>query len=173
MEDSMANVDFPRGFVPVRGRMDTEDLPISSTNGEIGLYDLIERRTDGFYHPAQATSITIVGVAAHHVDANTGGTVKVYTDPNLRFHAQMDEAEVDAQTDLDLNYNIVASAPNAVSGRSTMEIDSSTQAATATLPIKVLRVVDIITASGNALGANVLVECIINNHLHKSTGVIG
>lgn len=169
----MANVDFPRGFAPYKGDMKTEWYKIASNNAEIGLYDLVERRTDGFVHPAQATSITIIGVSAQHVPANTGGEIPVYDDPNMRFLAQMDETEFDAQTDFDLNYNIVATTPNATTGRSQMEIDSSTQAATATLPIKVLRVADVITTAGNALGTNCLVECIINNHLLKSTGVIG
>lgn len=167
----MANVDFPRGFIPLRGRMDTEDLPLASNNPEIGQNDLVELRADGFYYPAQATSVTIVGSAAEYKAANAGGKIKVYTDPFMRYQAQADEGQIDAQTDLDLNYNIVASAPNALTKQSTMEIDSSTGAATATLPIKILRVVELVPASKNVLGTNVLLECVINNHLHKSLGV--
>lgn len=167
----MANVDFPRGFIPYRGKMDTEDLPLASNNPEIGENDLIELRTDGFYYPAQASSTTIVGSAAAHIPANSGGNVPVYTDPNMRYLAQADESQIDAQTDLDLNYNIVAGSPDSLTGRSTMEIDSSTGALTATLPIKLLRVAVVENQYGNALGANVLLECLINNHLHKSLGV--
>lgn len=169
----MANVDFPRGFRPKKGHMKTEWYPIATNNAQIGQYDLLERRSDGFIHPAQASSVTIIGVAAASIPANTGGEVPVYDDPCLIFEAQTDDATVDAQTDLDLNYDIVASTPDSITGRSTMEIDGSTQAATATLPIKILRVLNVISQAGNALGANVAVECIINNHLLKSTGVAG
>lgn len=167
------NVDFPRGFIPYKGCHRTEYYPIASNNAEIGLFDLVERRADGFVHPAQATSVTILGVAAERKAANSGGEIAVYDDPFMRFLAQMDEADFDAQTDFDLNYNIVATTPNTLTGQSQMEIDSSTGAATATLPIKVLRVADVLSPAGNALGANVLVECIIQNHLLKSTGVNG
>ncbi len=169
----MANVDFPRGFIPFKGCMDTEYYPIASNNSEIGLFDLVERGADGNLGPAQASSVTIIGVAAEHKAANSGGELAVYDDPFMRFIAQADEAEINAQTDFDLNYNIVATTPNATTGQSQMEIDSSSQASTNTLPIKILRVVDMISQAGNALGANVLVECIINNHLLKSVGVNG
>lgn len=167
----MANVDFPRGFIPARGKMDVEWFPLASDNPEIGLYDLVELRADGFYYPAQASSTTIVGSCAGRIAANSGGKVPVYSDPEMRYHAQADEGQIDAQTDLDLNYNITVGSPNSITGQSIMEIDSSTGAATATLPIKILRVVEIENQYGNALGANVLLECIINNHLHKSLGV--
>lgn len=170
----MANLDFPRGFIPVKGGERSTDIwNISPTNPEIGLYDLLERRTDGFVYPASATSITIIGSSAEHIAANSGGTVKVYDCDDTTFWAQADDANIAAQTDFDLNYDIVVGAPNSLTGQSIMEIDASTKAATATLPIKILRVANIISKEGNALGANVLVECIINNQLQKSTGVIG
>lgn len=170
----MANVDFPGGFVPKGdGNEAVNYYDIASNNGEIGLYDLVERRSDGYIHQAQASSVTIIGVAAEHKAANSGGQIAVYDDPNMTFIAQMDETEFDAQTDFDLNYNIVVGTPNSLNGRSIMEIDSSSQAATATLPIKVLRLASVITQAGNALGANARVECIINNHVKKSTGVNG
>lgn len=167
----MANVDFPRGFQPYRGKMDTEEYPIATNNGEIFADDLVELRTDGFYYQAQATSLTLIGTAAEYKAANSGGKIKVYSDPNMRFLAQASGAEIDAQTDLDLNYNFVVAAGDPITKRSKMEINSATGAATSTLPIKVLRVVELVPASKNTLGANVLLECIINNHLHKSLGV--
>jgi len=172
----MANVDNPRGFIPLRlrggGPLICNPYVLSATNGEIAGNDLLERRNDGFVALAQATSITLIGTAAEHVAANTGGNILVYDDPDTIFLAQMDEAECDAQTDMDLNYNIVVTALNA-RDESQQEIDSSTQAATATLPIKVLRRALISGSELSAFGANVAVECMINNHLLKSTGVIG
>lgn len=169
----MANVNFPRGFIPVKGNFKTEYYDVAAANGAIDKGDLVERRTDGYIHRGQATSITIVGVAAESKAASAGGTIAVYDDPFMVYQAQCDDSTVDAQTDLDLNYDIaVGSVGTGTNGQSVMQIDASTQAATATLPIKILRVVNK-TPSDNALGANVLVECIINNHLLKSTGVIG
>jgi len=171
----MPNLDFPRGFVPVRtqGNYNIEYFPTASNNPRIFKYDPVERRADGFFYPAQAGSLTIVGSAEAEILANTGQPVPVNPDPNLRFHAQASGAEIDAQTDFDLNYNILATSGNTLTGRSQMEIDSSTGAATATLPIKILRIAPSNTPAGNALGANVLLELIFNNHLFKSTGVNG
>jgi hypothetical protein len=172
----MANVDFPRGFQPIRrldsGNFDLQSNLISSSNTAIGKYDLLELRSDGFTWPAQAGSVTIVGVAAEAVAANTGGSINYYpTDGGLVLRAQVDDATVDAQTDLGLNYDIVATGP-ASTGISQMEIDGSTQATTATLPIKVLKVETVVTPTGNVLGANVVVECIVNQSAYKGTGAI-
>lgn len=169
----MANINFPRGFIPIGGCNSVREYNIAAANPQIGENDLVERRADGFVYPAQATTITPIGVAAESKAANSGGKLKVYDSPDILLEAQADDANIAAQTDFDLNYDIIASAPNAITGRSTMQIDASTKAATATLPIKVLRIREIVTKERNALGANVAVECIINNHLHKSTGVIG
>ena len=167
----MANVDFPRGAIPYRGNMNVNYYDIGAT--AIYLYDLVERRNDGLVYPAQASSITIIGSAAEYKAASSTGRIAVYDDPNMRFLMQASDSDIDVQTDLDLVYNIVATTGNTTTKQSKHEIDSTTGAATATLPIKILRIADVITKAGNALGANVLCEVIINNHLLKSTGVIG
>ena len=174
----MANLDFPQGFVPVRYRNSSMDLScevglMNPTHDEIGLYDLVERRTDGYIHRAQASSVTILGVAAEHVAANATGEIKYYPTEGLLMHAQASGNEIDAIDDFDLVYNIVATAPSATTGRSQMEIDSSTGAATATLPIKILRVVPVESQAGNALGANVLLECVLNEGAIKGAGLVG
>lgn len=171
----MANLDFPRGFIPIRTQSNysIEYFPTASNNPRIFKNDLVERRSDGFFYPAQASSVTIVGSAEADIAANSGTPVPVNPDPNMRFLAQASAAEIDAQTDFDLNYNILATTGDTLTGRSRMEIDSSTGAATATLPIKILRIAPSNTQAANALGANVLLEVILNNHLFKSTGVNG
>jgi len=170
----MANLDWARGFVPFRrlgGTCNTVNYyDLGASNPEIGLYDLVERDANGVLIRAQATSTTIVGVAAEYKVANSGGTLAVYDAPDQTYLAQVDDATVNAQTDLDLNYDINVGAVS--NNRSTMEIDGNTQAATATLPIKILRIADVQTEDGNALGANVLVECIINQSILKA-GAIG
>lgn len=160
----MANRDFPGGFEPKRVRGGGTVLPtyydIASNNSAIDKFDLVERGSDGYISRAQASSTTIVGVALEGKVANSGGKIAICDAPDVIYEAQADDSTIDAQTDFDLNYNIVAGS--AAGGRSVMEIDASTQAATATLPIKILRVADDQTQQGNALGANVRLECMIN-----------
>lgn len=168
----MANVDFPRGFIPVRYKdnrsLVVEYFDVSSTNAEIAVNDIVERRSDGFVHIAQAASTSVVGVAAQAKAANSGGTIAVVPAPGLVMLAQVDDATVNAQTDIGLNYDIVATVPSG--GKSQMEIDGSTQATTATLPILIERVADVTSVAGNALGANVLVECVFNQCAYNGGG---
>lgn len=152
--------------------MVVEYADLSATNSAIGLYGLVERRADGFLDRVQATTLTLVGVAAAQYAANAGGTIAYYPIENLVMLAQVDDATVNAQTDFDLVYDIVTGAPNATTGRSIDEIDGSSQAATATLPIKILKVHAVI-GEANALGANVKVECIANQGVFKGAGTTG
>lgn len=174
----MANIDFPRGFEPKRHINGGQTLAYTSgllaaANAQIGKWDLLERRADGFIHRAQAATVTLIGVAAENIAANAGGSISYIPIDGLIMWAQASGAEIDAQTDFDLTYDIIASAPNALTGNSTMEIDSATSGASATLPIKILRVVDVITQSGNSLGANVLLECVANAGVTKGAGLAG
>jgi hypothetical protein len=172
----MANTDFPSGFMPIYrkggGCPVSTDYDLSPTNSAIGLYDLLERRADGYLDQAQVGSTTIVGIAAQSVDANTGGQIPVYDVDDHIMVAQVDDASVDQQTDFDLNYNIVVGAPNSVTGRSIMEIDGSSGAANVDLPIKLMRVAQAQDATGNVLGEFVKVECYINRGIFKS-GALG
>lgn len=168
----MANADFPRGFIPVRykdGRhLCVEYYDVASNNAAIGKFDIVERRADGFVHIAVAGSQQIIGIAAEAKTANSGGTIAIFPAPGLVMQAQVDDATVNAQTDLGLNYDFVATAP--VDGKSQMEIDGSTQAVTATLPILIERVSDLQDEVGNVLGANVLVDCVFNQCAFNAGG---
>lgn len=168
----MANVDFPRGFIPIRYKdnraLAVEYFDLSPTNGEIATNDIVERRSDGYIYPAQAGSVSIIGVSASHYDANTGGQIAVHPAPGLVMQAQVDDATVNAQTDIGLNYDILATAP--LNGKSQMEIDGSTQATTATLPILIERVSNVISQDGNVLGDHVLVDCVFNQCAYNGGG---
>ncbi len=166
----MAGVDFPRGFIPIKGNARTNYYQMNATHDAIGLYDLVEMRDDGCVHRAQASSVTVIGVAAEYKAANVTGEIAVYDDPDIIMEAQVDDATVSAQTDLGLAYDIVVTAPDSF-GRSQMEIDGSTQATTATLPIKITRVRSVIDSTGNSLGTNVAVECRFNQHYFKAGSV--
>lgn len=169
----MANVDNPCGFIPIRNKNGTplrlEYFDVSSSNSAIGVNDIVERRADGFAHIGQATTVSALGIAAEAKAANAGGTIAVYPAPGLVMLAQVDDATVNAQTDIGLNYNILATAPSG--GKSLMEISGSSQATTATLPILIERVAEVIEANRtNTLGANVLVECVFNQCAYNGGG---
>jgi hypothetical protein len=118
---------------------------------------------------AASAGDALCGVAAEYAVVN--GDLLVWDHPDQLFYCQADDATIDAQTDINLNYDILATAGSSAYKISRMEIDASTQATTATLPIKVL---GIEARSGNALGANVSCVCKINNHqLGSHTGTAG
>lgn len=167
----MANVDFPRGFTPKYrisgGTISLLSGDLASTHDEIAKDDALERRSDGYIHRAQASSVTIIGVSAEYKAANTGGTIQFVPANDTVFEGQVDDSTVNAQTDLGQNYNIVATAPDS-QGRSQMEIDGDSQNTTATLPVQILRV-----SPGSELGANVLVEFVFNQHVLSGGGIAG
>jgi hypothetical protein len=130
--------------------------------------DFVKQNAAGTVEPATATG-AIKGVAAHYAAA--GADVLVWDHPDQLFMIQADDSTVDAQTDIGLNYDIVCGTPNATYKTSAMQLDASTQATTATLPLKLLKIV---AAPNNALGN--LVKCVvrINNHQNAGgTGVAG
>ena len=168
----MANLDFPRGAVPIKGTSGSEQTnlyALAAVHDAIGQYDLVEIRADGCCHQAVAASVTVVGIAAEAFAANTGTQIKVYDDPNIEFQMQSDDATIAAQTNLGLADDFVIGAP--VNGRSIAEIDGNTGAVTATLPIKPIRVSQIVSQNGNAFGANVLLDCRFNQHYYKAGSV--
>lgn len=172
----MTNRDFPKGFIPIRrlggGELVTNYYDLSATNGEIFENDLVERRASGYIEQIQAGSTVGLGVAAEYKAANTGGKIAVSDADDLVMLAQVDDDTVNAQTDLDLNYDIVVGTGSALTKRSGMEIDGSSQAANANLPIKILCIAQDFTAEGNELGANVNVECVLNRGIRKA-GALG
>jgi len=157
----MANTDFASGFEPLKyengGELQVEEGTISDSNSAIGYFDPLEMHTDGYLQQAQAASTRIVGVAAEYKAANSGGTIKYYPATGLVMRAQVDDATVAAQADLDLTYDMVVGAPNATTKRSIFEIDGDSSHAT-DKPISILRVAPAQDIVGNALGANVALE---------------
>lgn len=110
------------------------------------------------------------GVAASYASA-ADAKVLVYDHPEQEFKVQASGAEIDAQTDINLNYDLLANSPDSVYKKSKHELDSSTGATTATLPFKLLR---IDPRADNALGSKVDCIVIINNHAYKGgTGTVG
>jgi len=156
-------VDAPRGFIPIKsfsgevGRVNAYTL--AAANALIGKHDMLNLTNAGVVDRAAASDVQIVGVAAESAAASAGTVIRCVDTFGTIFLAQISASGIVA-TDLNLNANIVVAA--AVNGISQMEIDDTTEATTNTLPVKLLRFHN---QSGNTVGANVAVECIINNHV--------
>lgn len=161
----MANRDEPQGFRP-KGLAARGNYYLAA--GTIFPGDAVKFDASGAVAVA-AASDAWCGVSGSKVLA--GEQCFVYDDPNQLFIGQADDTTIDAQTDIGLNYDLLATAGDSSYNVSRQEIDASTQATTATLPIKVL---SIEPRTGNALGG--FVDCVfkINNHqLGEGTGTAG
>lgn len=166
----MANADRPNGAKP-----SGDPIRIGKYTAGAAVYpgDFVIMSDDGKVDPVatggSSYTSACCGVAA--TKAADGEEVLVYDDPNQRFSIQADGSDVDAQTDIHLNYAILGTSPDTTYNVSRMELDSNTGATTATLPLKLLKIKD---AVGNALGAQVECEVVINNHqLKGGTGTAG
>lgn len=162
----MANLDQPQGFRP---KGDVRRLNEYVAAGAIYPGDAVSQEAGGRVAAASATA-ALCGVAATYAAA-AGDAVMVWDDPDQLFIVQADDATIDAQTDIGLNYDILATAGDATYRVSRMEVDASTQATTATLPLKLLAIEK---RPDNALGGFVDVIVKINNHqLDGGTGTAG
>lgn len=105
--------------------------------------------------------------------ASTGRYVYVADDPNLLFEAQEDAVGgALALADIGLNVDFVVGSGSTTTGTSGMQIDTSTKATTATLPLKL---VEFSRRQDNEVGsANAKVVVKINNHQNAAaTGTAG
>ena len=161
----MANKDQPAGFVPFGRVLSSESLV---AGGTIYPGDAVKLKSDGSVEVASASD-ALCGIALSY--AVSGERVLIADNPNQKFIVQADSSAVDAQTDLNLNYDITATGGSSDYKLSRMELDHDTGATTATLPLKLLAIVQ---APDNALGANVKCVVKINNHqLSAGTGTAG
>ena len=95
----------------------------------------------------------------------------VADDPDIRFTMQEDSvAGALAATSAGLNADVIVATPNTSTGRSQIEIDSSTAAVTATL---VVHLHGLYQTSDNEIGDNARWECSFNVHAYGSVGVLG
>lgn len=163
----MANKDRPIGFIP-KG----EPLRANSYVAASAIYpgDLVKLDNAGKVSVCSAGAAAALGAALSYASAD-GQAVLVADHPDQLFVAQTDDATVAAQTDINLNYNIVAGTASTLYKISRHEIDGNTGATDSNLPIKILAVTAEI---GEALGTNAKVVCKINNHnLAGGTGTLG
>lgn len=165
----MANVDFPMGFKPYQSEGKTYRTRRYTKTAAVAVYegDLLQRVAAGTVQTAAAGEAdTIVGVAARF-SAAAESYVDVYDDPEMTFIAQGDTADAVAATHYGQNVDILAGTPG--TSRSGQELDISTVAETATLPIKILGLAPTINGVANDLGVNANVLCKLN-HTERAAG---
>ena len=153
----MANVDFPRGFPPVGswdgGNFRTRVMT-KKTGTAIGINDLVDitGAADGVKQAALGGPF--VGVSKKFGAAtNTDATHPViFLTPYTVCESQDDgTTNLIAAAQEGLNASIVVAAANSTTGLSGQEIDSSTEAATNTLDLCLLRPVPRV---GNTVGSS-------------------
>jgi hypothetical protein len=153
----MANGDRPNGFRPY-GPIQSPAMAYQA-GGTIYPGDAVKMNSSGVVVVAAAGD-ALLGVAEGK--AASGEKVKVFDNPNQRFVGQLAGSEINEQTDIGNNCDIVATAGSSTYNLSRMEIDGSTQTAAGSAQVQIL---EILPAVGNSLGANVQVVFRINEHM--------
>jgi len=182
----MANVDNPFGFRPVRHRNGApyngsgnvyhvavgdaqviapgDPVLVTGTGDTFGIPDVARAtagsritgimlgRTDGEGTLLQDDTLNTVTLTSQYI--------LVADDPDLMFQIQSD-GDLDA-IDLSSNADLVFAVPG--TGKSSVEIDSTSHNVTATLQVRVIRLARL---PRNALGANAIAEVMINLHTNS------
>lgn len=162
----MANTVKPRGAWPVQ---ELRRANAYQSGGVVYPGDFVVHNSAGQVVAATATQ-ALLGVALGYASAS-GLDLLVADHPDQMFAVQSSSASPSAQTELNLNYNIVATAGSSAYKMSRMALDGSATATTATLP---LRALFLEKTPLNAIGTNDDVIVIINNHqLKGGTGTVG
>lgn len=168
----MANADSPRGARPYQ---QVYRANVYRADAEVFKGDFVKQKAgDGTATTQKLTDVEPVsasdaplGVAANYAAA--GEEVTVYDDPQQLYEIQADGTEPADAADIGKNYDILATAGSGETSR--MELDSDTVNTTATLPLKLMR---IIPRADNEIAANAKVVVKINNHqLASGTGTAG
>lgn len=198
----MANADKPNGFRPIRylngapytGGF-TKYVVVAADATALFAGDLVKLSTtgDGVTTGLRtvvqaAASDAVVGVVVgfeviatdlntpQYRAASTRRIVYVADDPNLLFEGQEDgDTTPIAMASIGLNVDVIVAAGSTTTGASGMEIDSSTVATTATLPLKLMEVTqreDNEKITAGQTGTRWVVK--LNNHqLGSHTGTAG
>lgn len=150
----MANVDRPRGFVPHGVPLRATSYVVAST---VYPGDMVKLTNAGTIAAAAAGDL-LLGAAIGYA---ASGSVLVADHPDQRFMGQVAAAEIDVQGDLFNTADIVATAGNSTYKMSRMAVDGSTQSGSATAQVRILAIEP---RPDNALGADVDVIVVINEH---------
>lgn len=153
----MANKNQALGFEPY-GKI--ESLREYVAGAVIYPGDLVTMAATGLIARCAAGGKAI-GVAMDYASAS-GQKVKVCDSPTQQFKVQASSSDIDVQTDIGLNYDIVVGSPDTTYKRSGMQLDSSTGDVTATI---VLRLLALDKTIDNAFGDKV--DCIVKINVHQ------
>lgn len=164
----MANRDAPKGFRPVActiggGVIQCRRYKVdSSESSAIYPGDMLTREADGNLSRTITPGTTpLIGVSAFYSPASTEMlNAPVFDQPGLQFVGQADGSL--AEADMGLNANFIKGTGNATLKQSRDEINSATEADTATLDLRLIQKFD---APNNDWGAYVQLEVLINKHL--------
>src|SRR5210317_2042172 len=181
----MANVNAPNGFTPLRhltgGVIRPQEYPIANSYGTtIASGDLVTMTTDGtvirgtaggtalgvFYgveyieNSTGDVKFSKVWTANTDVKANTAVKALVYDDPNITYQVQTNGTFANAN--VGELANVTIGTYNSTFGYSTDELDIATLQTTSAV-LRILRLVD---KPNNDVGADALVEVVINLHLY-------
>jgi hypothetical protein len=95
--------------------------------------------------------------------ASTEHYVAVADDPSIIFECQEDSSTTFTVDEIGNNASLTAESGNTTTGKSTVEIDCSTEATTSTLGVRILRLIDRVD---NELGDYAKYEVLINAHAY-------
>ncbi len=187
----MANAS-QTGFRPVRTRSGgfvsyKRKQALNAPTLAVFMFDLVVPLTTGLWYVATTTTTGVGSVAcgatytnarneqvpdvylpalttgSATLDAVAANYISIAEDPlNLVLESQIDEAIV--FSGLDIFYNFVAGAGSTATGISGHEIDATSPASTATIPIHVTDFVD--RSDNDKAGADVKVECRLNDGIY-------
>ena len=188
----MANTNAPNGFVPLRhltgGVIRPQAYPVANAYAtSLFSGDLVTLLSDGtvgistnainalgvFYgvqyidQTSGDVKFSKVWTASTAIKANTAATAFVYDDPNITYEVQ--GSGTFANANVGELCNVIFTAGETTFGGSQQEANLATLGTTA-LPLRILRLVD---APDNAVGADAKLEVVINNHLYgtRASGI--
>lgn len=163
----MSNSNVPQGLIP-HGKIYRARSYVAG--GTVYVGDAVALDSAGKVVAASAGATPLLGSALSY--ATTGQTISVADSPHQLYRIKASSTEIGAQTDINMNYNIVATGGSTTYKISRMALDSSSDGLSDTnMPVKLL---GIDPRPDNALGAYVDCVVVINNHFLKGdTGTLG
>lgn len=160
----MANVDAPYGLrvVDTEGKQVRVKRYTKTTADVIYEGDPVKLVAAGTVSLAAAGD-KLLGVAMEAIAAGVAGDIAVCDDPEAIFEIKASGSTVAA--DVGLNANVLAASGDAALKRSKYELDTASQATTATLQLKILGLSKI---DDNAYGTDARLLVKINEHVFQA-----
>lgn len=152
----MSNASRAKGLQPYEDIMRTSPYV---AGGTVYPGDIVRMDNAGKVVAASADTNPNIGVAASY--ATTGQEVQVWDHPDQKYTVQADSggSVSIAQTNANLNYQIVATTGSTAYKQSRQELDASSGASDSNLPLRMLA---IHPAVDNAAGVNAKVIVVLN-----------